>query len=297
MGRLSARFTCSSIVVDHLLDFAYISGLDRPGNVERQKTGATRYAMTFRCEHVFKWYYTRQGQTPALEDVSFSAGEQDFICIVGPSGCGKTTLLKLIAGLLQPSSGEIVFDAGSADPHPGAALVFQEHGLFPWMSVLDNAAFGLEMQGVGRKERHRLAGEFIERVGLGAFANHYPHELSVGMRQRVAIARAFVADPRILLMDEPFGSLDAQTRLVLQEELLRLWKDHRKLVIYVTHDIEEAGLLGDRVLVMSGRPGRIREDIPVPLGRPRVVEDITEIKWHIWRTLRDEVRKSLHVAS
>ena len=258
--------------------------------------------MRFECQHLGKAYQTRSGVVPALEDVTFTIRGQEFVCIVGPSGCGKTTLLKLIAGLLEPTSGRIIFDAKPADDRPRSALVFQEHGLFPWMTVLDNVAFGLEMQGVGRQERRGWARAFIEKVGLAPFAHSYPHELSVGMRQRVGIARAFVADPEILLMDEPFGSLDAQTRLVLQEELLRIWKDHQKLVVYVTHDIEEAVLLGDRVLVMTGRPGRIREEIPIPLGRPRDLSareqpDVMEIKWHIWKMLEDEVRKSLWIPS
>jgi len=258
--------------------------------------------MRFECQHLSKVYQTQSGIVPALEDVTFSVGEQEFVCVVGPSGCGKSTLLKLIAGLLEPTAGRIVFRAGSSDGRPQTALVFQEHGLFPWMTVLDNVAFGLEMQGVGRQERHERARAFIDRVGLLPFATNYPHELSVGMRQRVGIARAFVADAPILLMDEPFGSLDAQTRLVLQEELLRIWRDHQKLVVYVTHDIEEAVLLGDRVLVMTGRPGRIREEIPIPLGRPRNLSareqpKVVEIRWHIWKTLEDEVRKSLWMAN
>jgi NitT/TauT family transport system ATP-binding protein len=257
-------------------------------------------SMGFECQHLCKVYRTRNGVVPALEDVTFSVGEREFVCLVGPSGCGKTTLLKLIAGLLQPTSGRIVFAAEPANDHPRSALVFQEHGLFPWMSVLDNVAFGLEMQGVGRLERRDRARAFIEQVGLASFAHSYPHELSVGMRQRVGIARAFVADSQILLMDEPFGSLDAQTRLVLQEELLRIWRDHKKLVVYVTHDIEEAVLLGDRVLVMTGRPGSIREEIPIPLPRPRALSareqpEVMEIKWHIWKMLEDEVRKSLWI--
>jgi NitT/TauT family transport system ATP-binding protein len=256
--------------------------------------------MRFECEHLSKTYQTRNGIVPALEDVIFSVTGQEFVCIVGPSGCGKTTLLKLIAGLLEPTSGQIVFNAEPADGRPRSALVFQEHGLFPWMTVLDNVAFGLEMRGMGRQERRDQARAFVEQVGLASFANSYPHELSVGMRQRVGISRAFVADAPILLMDEPFGSLDAQTRLVLQEELLRIWKDHQKLVVYVTHDIEEAVLLGDRVLVMTGRPGSIREEIPIPLPRPRALSakeqpEVMEIKWHIWKMLEDEVRKSLWI--
>jgi NitT/TauT family transport system ATP-binding protein len=256
--------------------------------------------MAFACQDLYKEYQSRNNVIPALENVSFRVREQEFVCIVGPSGCGKTTLLKLIAGLLEPSSGRIVFGSELPYDQPRSALVFQEHGLFPWMSVLDNVAFGLEMQGVGRLERRDRARAFIEKVGLAPFAHSYPHELSVGMRQRVGIARAFVADPQILLMDEPFSSLDAQTRLVLQEELLRIWRDHKKLVVYVTHDIEEAVLLGDRVLVMTGRPGSIREEIPIPLPRPRALSareqpEVMEIKWHIWNMLEDEVRKSLWI--
>jgi NitT/TauT family transport system ATP-binding protein len=256
--------------------------------------------MAFACQDLYKEYQSRNNVIPALENVSFRVREQEFVCIVGPSGCGKTTLLKLIAGLLEPSSGRIVFGSELPYDQPRSALVFQEHGLFPWMSVLDNVAFGLEMQGVGRLERRDRARAFIEKVGLAPFAHSYPHELSVGMRQRVGIARAFVADPQILLMDEPFSSLDAQTRLVLQEELLRIWRDHKKLVVYVTHDIEEAVLLGDRVLVMTGRPGSIREEIPIPLPRPRALSareqpEVMEIKWHIWKMLEDEVRKTLWI--
>jgi NitT/TauT family transport system ATP-binding protein len=256
--------------------------------------------MEFNCQNLSKTFQTRNGPVRALEDVTFGAREQEFVCLVGPSGCGKTTLLKLIAGLLKPTAGRIVFDTEPREGQHPNALVFQEHGLFPWMTVLDNVAFGLEMQGVGGHERSHRARAFIEKVGLASFSHSYPHELSVGMRQRVGIARAFVADPQMLLMDEPFGALDRQTKLVLQEELLRIWKDYRKLVIYVTHDIEEAVLLGDRVLVMTGRPGQIREEIPIPLKRPRDLSigerpEITDIEWHIWKILEDEVRKSLQI--
>jgi NitT/TauT family transport system ATP-binding protein len=258
--------------------------------------------MRFEVQRLCREFRGRNGIVQALKDVSFTAEEQEFLCIVGPSGCGKTTLLRLIAGLLEPTSGQIFFNEGPANNRPRSAMVFQEHGLFPWMTVLDNVAFGLEMQRVGQQERNNRARNFIEKVGLAPFAHSYPHELSVGMSQRVGIARAFVADAQILLMDEPFGSLDTQTKLVLQEELLRIWKEHQKLVVYVTHDIEEAILLGDRVCVMSGRPGRIREDITVPLGRPRDlsardIPEVMEIKWHIWKMLEDEVRKSLWIPS
>ena len=251
------------------------------------------------CRGVGLRYWRRRGPVTALEDVTFAVEDGEFVCLVGPSGCGKTTLLKIVAGLLRPTEGDVVFHGSNGRPRTG--LVFQEHGVFPWMSVLDNVAFGLEMRGVPRRERRERARAFIEQVGLGSFAESHPHELSVGMRQRVGIARAFVTDVPILLMDEPFGSLDAQSKRVLQEELLRVWRDHRKIVLYVTHDIEEAVLLGDRVLVMTGRPGRIREEIHVPLPRPRqpsLAEErtVTEIKWHIWRLLEHEVRRGLSIA-
>jgi NitT/TauT family transport system ATP-binding protein len=256
--------------------------------------------MVFECIALSKSYFSRNGEVTALQAVDFTVREQEFVCIVGPSGCGKTTLLKIIAGLVEPTAGQIVYSIPNANGHLRSAMVFQEQGLFPWMSVLDNVAFGLETQGIRRQERRHLAGDFIAKVGLSSFLHSYPHELSGGMRQRVAILRAFLANPHILLMDEPFGALDSQTRLVMQEELLRIWRDHRKTVIYVTHDIEEAILLGDRVLVMSGRPGRIRQEIRIPLERPRHLAnrdhpEVAEIRWQIWKMLEDEVRKDLRI--
>ena len=249
------------------------------------------------CQDLCKTYQTKNGSISAIEDVSFRVKEEEFVCIVGPSGCGKTTLLKLIAGLLEPTSGQILFGQDSQNGISRSALVFQEHGLFPWMTVLDNVAFGLEMRGKGKKERWDLSRPFIEKVGLSKFINNYPHELSVGMRQRVGIARAFVSNPQILLMDEPFGSLDAQTKLILQEELLKIWREDQKCVVYITHDIEEAIFLGDRVLVMTAQPGYIREEIPVPFERPRDLSikelpDFGKMKGHIWKILEEEVRKS-----
>jgi len=258
--------------------------------------------MGLNCQKLSKTYQGRNGAVNALDNVNFSMGKEELLCLVGPSGCGKTTLLKLIAGLLQPSTGRVVFGSEPRDGQSRSAMVFQDHGLFPWMTVLDNVSFGLETKGVHRRERRDRAYVFIQKVGLAQFARSYPHELSVGMRQRVGIARAFLCNPQILLMDEPFGSLDFQTKRVLQEELLRLWKENRKMVLYVTHDIEEAVLLGDRVLVMSGRPGGIREDISIPLERPRhhaqaSRPEVEEIKWHIWKMLEDEVRQSLQISS
>jgi len=256
--------------------------------------------MGFECSALSKTFTSRNGEVTALQAVDFTVNEEEFVCIVGPSGCGKTTLLKIIAGLIQPSSGQIIYSEQPLNGQLHSAMVFQEQGLFPWMSVQDNVAFGLETQGAQRNQRRQMARDFLTKVGLAAFVNNYPHELSGGMRQRVAILRAFLANPQILLMDEPFGALDSQTRLVMQEELLRIWKDHRKTVVYVTHDIEEAILLGDRVLVMSGRPGRIRQDIPIPLERPRHLAnrdhpEVAEIRWQIWSMLEDEVRRELGI--
>lgn len=257
--------------------------------------------LAFSCQQISKAYNSRRGPVFALENVSFSVRQAEFVCIVGPSGCGKSTLLKILAGLMQPTSGRLQY-SGVAGSKPQNALVFQEHGLFPWLSVQDNVAFGLEAQGVPRQQRRAQARDFLDQFGLAAFAHNFPHELSVGMRQRAAIARAFLTDPELLLMDEPFSALDAQSKLVLQEELLKIWKAHQKMVVYVTHDIEEAVLLGDRVLVMSGRPGRIVEDITIPLHRPRNLRDreqpeVREIAWNIWKKIELEVRQSLQILS
>lgn len=238
----------------------------------------------------------------ALDDVSFAAEGHEFVSIVGPSGCGKTTLLKCVAGLMKPSAGRVSISGAHDNGRPVSAMVFQDHGLFPWMTVLDNVAFGLRMSGVSPLERNERSMAFIERVGLDAFADSYPNQLSVGMRQRVGIVRAFVTDPPLLLMDEPFGALDSQTRRVLQGELLRLWSEQRSIVLFVTHDIDEAVRLSDRVLVMTGRPGRILQDIHIPLERPRDLtrrepREVSDIKWQIWQLLEDEVRRGLGIDS
>jgi NitT/TauT family transport system ATP-binding protein len=255
--------------------------------------------MSFSLENVGKTYGTGSAKTIALDGVSLAARGSEFISIVGPSGCGKTTLLKIIAGLVAPTSGRITFEDSASDKLR-SALVFQDHGLLPWYDVLENVALGLRFQAGDRRVALEQARHFIVQVGLERFLHHKPHELSIGMRQRVGIARAFVSDPQILLLDEPFGALDAQTRLVLQQELLRIWQEHRKLVVHVTHDIDEAILLSDRILVMSGRPSRIREEIVVPFARPRSIEsqesnDARAIRHRIWNILEEEVRESLWV--
>jgi NitT/TauT family transport system ATP-binding protein len=256
--------------------------------------------MSLRCVRISKVYSSLRGEIVALKELDLKIEREEFVCIVGPSGCGKTTLLKIIAGLITPTGGKIVFDEPVVKDQPRNAMVFQDQGLFPWMTVLENVAFGLEMRGVSRSARQTKAREFLTRVGLGDFWSNYPHELSGGMRQRVAILRAFLTNPQMLLMDEPFGALDAQTRLLMQEELLKIWREDRKTVVYVTHDIDEAIHLGDRVLVMSGRPGFIRADIAIPLKRQFNVmdqqhPDLVRIRQSIWGMIKDDVRKDLRI--
>ncbi len=253
----------------------------------------------FSCVKLSKEFSAKENNIEALQDLTFSVSQGEFVCIVGPSGCGKSTLLRIMAGLIPKTAGEIWF--GEMDSsRPRTAMVFQGQGLFPWKNILDNVSFGLEMQGVDQKTRHTQARLFLEKVGLKNFMNAFPHTLSGGMRQRVAILRAFLADPEILLMDEPFGMLDAQTRIVMQEELLNIWQERQHTVVYITHDIEEAIFLGDRILVMSGRPGRILANVPIDLPRPRerhnLMGKVTELHLRIWDMLRDEVVRDLGVA-
>jgi len=257
-----------------------------------------RSAVRASCRGVSLTYPTRAGSTSALDGVSLELGSDEFVCLVGPSGCGKSTLLKLLAGLLEPTAGSVEIDLDPDEARLPRAMVFQDHCVFPWMSVLENVVFGLEHRRLPREDKRRRALDMLQQVGLESFAGGYPHELSVGMRQRVALARAFVAEPQILLLDEPLAALDALTKVVLQEELLRLWRQHRAQIVYVTHDLAEAVLLGDRVLVMSGRPGRILLDVPVPLARPRDLRDrsrseIVEIERRLWAALEPEVRRGL----
>ena len=222
----------------------------------------------FRCEGVSHVFSSRDGDIAALEDLTFEAQPGEFICLVGPSGCGKSTLLRMLAGLLVPTAGQIVFGPAGTE-RPTTALVFQENGVFPWMSVRENVAFGLEMHGVPRAERERRADAMLRDVGLEGFAAKWPHELSVGMRQRVSVARAFMSDVQLLLMDEPFGALDALTRRLMQDELLRLWRLHRHTLVFVTHDVDEAIALADRIIVMTNRPARVLEEFVLPADRER----------------------------
>jgi NitT/TauT family transport system ATP-binding protein len=208
--------------------------------------------------------------TQALAGVTLDIRDKEFVCLVGPSGCGKTTLLRIIAGLETATAGSVTVDGQRVTgPAPTRGMVFQEYSLFPWRRVIDNVAFGLEMKGVAKEERRKTAERYLEMVGLSQFRDAYPYELSGGMRQRVAIARALANDPEVLLMDEPFGALDAQTRNKMQKELLALWGQTKKTIVFVTHSVDEAVYLSDRIVVLSPRPGTVREVIPIPWPQPR----------------------------
>lgn len=221
--------------------------------------------------HICREFIKEDGdQVVALSDINLSIADDEFVSFVGPSGCGKTTLLRIIAGLDKASSGEVRVD-GSLITGPGqkVGMVFQEYSLFPWRNVLSNVAFGLQMRGISKEERQEIARKYISLVGLSQFELSYPYELSGGMRQRVAIARALATDPDLLLMDEPFGALDAQTRNHMQCELLDIWETKKKTILFVTHSCDEAVFLSDRVVVLSPRPGIIREIVNIPISRPR----------------------------
>ena len=216
----------------------------------------------------------------ALDNISLDVAEQEFSVIVGPSGCGKSSLLRLVAGLIEPSAGTISLD-GKTVTRPGRdrGMVFQSYTLFPWLTVQDNVEFGLKLAGMAVEERKRTAKRYITEVGLEGFETSYPKQLSGGMMQRVALARALANDPAILLMDEPFGALDSQTRSLMQELLLNIWEHSHKTVLFITHDIDEAILLGDRVHVMTARPGRIKEMVEIGIPRPRNVDVLTSIEF------------------
>lgn len=244
-----------------------------------------------------KAFYKKQASVTALDDISLSIGEGEFVCIVGPSGCGKTTLLRILAGLEQPSVGE--FEIRSVqEGRPLQSMVFQERGIIPWLTVKENVAFGLKMRKMQKSLIRDRTDYYLKKTGLDKFAHLYPKELSGGMKQRVSIARAFANDPEILLMDEPFAALDEQNKFILQEELLSIWAETKKTVIFITHSIDEALLLGDRILLMSAQPGKIINQIHIDTPRPRTIEDIRKDPVmagqfvDIWNHLQHEVQRS-----
>jgi len=236
---------------------------------------------------VHKEFAKGERRVVALQDIDLTVAEREFVAILGPSGCGKSTLLNMVAGFDQPTRGSVkVAGEEIAAPAPTRGVVFQEPALFPWLSVMDNVVFGPKTLGQPAASYRARAAQIIEQIGLSGFEASYPAELSGGMRQRVGIARVLILEPKVLLMDEPFGSLDAQTRTLMQELLLALWERHQQTVLFVTHDIEEAILLADRVCVMTARPGRIKKSIEVRMPRPRSIESTTSPEFN---TLRREV--------
>lgn len=260
---------------------------DQPGIIETEQLTKTFIAPDQREFH-------------ALGPVDMRIQRGEFVCIVGPSGCGKSTLLRIFAGLDTPTDGKMIIRADRDSSRPINSMVFQGDSTFPWLTIHENVEYGLKMRGVGYRQREEIVSRMLQTVGLSGFAEHYPYQLSGGMRQRVALARAFANDPQLLLMDEPFGALDAQNRILLQDELLQIWEatsdsDERRTIVFVTHSIDEAIVLADRVLVMSSVPGRIKASIPIPFARPRQTYELKreplfgELTYTIWEALRDEV--------
>ena len=268
------------------------------GDDKVMETNLTNYIegapVKVHVENVVKKFNGRGGEMVALNGVTLDIHDNEFICVVGPSGCGKSTLLNIIAGLLEPTSGEVYCD-GKLVQGTGTdrGVVFQQYALFPWLTVKKNVKFALEMRGIKGKEADELAMKYLDKVDLVKFADHYPKELSGGMKQRVAIARAYAADPQVLLMDEPFGALDAQTRTQLQTELLQTWERDQKTCFFITHDVDEAIILAQKVIVMSARPGRVKAIIDIDIPYPRDQETkmsqrFLELKNEIWGLVYQE---------
>jgi NitT/TauT family transport system ATP-binding protein len=241
--------------------------------------------------------HKRFGGLTAIDGVSLDIAHGEFFMIVGPSGCGKTTLLRILAGLDSVTSGTIEIETPNSQ-RPVNSMIFQGDSIFPWMTVWNNAAYGLKMRRAPASTIKEVVGHYLSRTGLTRFAKYYPHQLSGGMRQRVSIARAFANDPEVLLMDEPFSALDAQNKLLLQEELLRIWEEHKKTVVFITHSVDEAVFLGDRIMVMTAQPGKVKMFVPVALARPRNIMELQkspqygELIAHIWSSLREEVHRA-----
>ncbi len=251
-------------------------------------------AVKVKIDHVVKKCNGRNGEMVALNGVDMEIRENEFVCVVGPSGCGKSTLLNIIGGLDSPTSGHVYVDGKEVDgPGPERGVVFQQYALFPWLTVEKNVEFGLKLQGKSPEECRELAHKYLRMVDLEGFAKAYPKELSGGMKQRVAIARAYAVNPKVLLMDEPFGALDAQTRTQLQSELLETWEKEQKTCFFITHDVEEAIILAQRVVVMCARPGRVKEIVDIDIPYPRTQETkmdprFLELKNYIWSQVYQE---------
>ena len=256
-------------------------------------------------EHVGKVFPRGGGMITAVEDINLTVAEREFVAIVGPSGCGKTTLLRMVAGLEMPSSGAVrVGGKTVTKPGPDRAVVFQQFALFPWKTVRENITFGLKCKGVDRRRRNEIALKYLDQMGIAGTGDSYPHQLSGGMQQRVAIARSYAIEPEVLLMDEPFGALDAQTRTVMQEELVRVTRINPRTVLFITHSVEEAIFIADRVVVLSRGPGRVAEIIPIRPVREeekwlgKASETVMEtasfgrLRAHIWKLLRQQMRNS-----
>lgn len=247
-----------------------------------------------KIDNVKKVFNGTNGEMVALNGVSLDIAENEFVCVVGPSGCGKSTLLNIIAGLGKPTSGEVFVDGKEVDgPGQERGVVFQQYALFPWMTVRKNVEFGLKLKGMKKAEASKVADKYLKMVDLQDFANSYPKELSGGMKQRVAIARAYAVNPEVLLMDEPFGALDAQTRTQLQSELLETWEKERKTCFFITHDVDEAIILAQRVVIMSARPGRVKEIVNIDIPYPRTQEtkmskEFLDLKNYIWSQVYQE---------
>ena len=261
--------------------------------MEKKQTGKS-YDYEIEISGVTQEFEKKDGKVLALDTVNLNVEQNEFICVVGPSGCGKTTLLNIIAGLCKPTTGTVkVRGELVTGPGKGKGVVFQQYALYPWLTVEKNVEFGMRMKGVPKAERAEIAKKYIDLVGLSKFANAYPKELSGGMKQRVAIARAYATAPEVLLMDEPFGALDAQTRAQLQENLLKTWEQERKTCFFITHDVEEAVLLATKIIIMSAGPGHITEIVPVTLPYPRtqqtkLTSEFNELKNQIWNKVYRE---------
>jgi len=245
----------------------------------------------------------KDDEVVAVQNLSFTVSSGEFLCLLGTSGCGKSTILNALGGFISPNKGEVLLDGSRIhSPGPDRGMVFQQHALFPWKTVRKNVEFGLKIKGIPADEKQRIAQQYIDLVGLTGFEKRYPAELSGGMEQRVGLARTLAIDPLVLLMDEPFGSLDAQTRMMMQELLLRIWDESDKTVIFVTHDVEEAVLLADRILVLTARPACVKEEIRVGIERPRSYEVVTSpaftrIKQRALELIREESAKLTSVSA